>query len=702
MKRLSLKLLTFLVSSTLLGCGGGGGGSSGPSYTIDTFANTSGAPIELSENVISIEFSLNNPKTVEETTKYGTVTVLGENKYKYSIDPKYLVTYASMYNDDAITYPGLGITDSYDEIKFEDNDGNHKKVIINFFSDPLAWSQWHLRNIGKTTILPQNTEYTKNMVTGVDLNVMPAWVQGYTEKDIVVAVIDEDMEIAHEDLSSNVVPGKSYNVIDGSSDPSFDSSDSSLNEKGHGTAVSGILAASKNNKGGRGVAFDAKLIGYNLLHPKSTESESSILERILDLDNVHVINGSYGREDGRFIEKCIALEEFLVRSLAEKKVVPVRSMGNEYYDVDDECSQASYSSGTVDCFENFKGAFFESPFVITAGAMNSNGEKTSYGSTGTNLLVSAFGGDGPLIVTTDRTGCQIGYDESPTSDNSVYDSCKYSSNMDGTSSAAPEISGLVAILKSINPDLSNLQTKYILIKSTQKHAIEKMNRDQKVTTMLGSHNVINHDGWTTNRAGYKFNNKYGFGVPDSVVAVDIAKNCSKDVECARRAKLDDFVTANISEITSCQLVEEDTDYNHYRCQFNLSSLVDENEQKHPNMQIEDVALVFNNMVFKADNEECLSDYSASSYSYDDLYCRVFALLDTQIELTSPTSTHSILKHLKSITFAIDKGASMLSHAFYQETAKSSDVWQIDIKTKYKLDLTSNPVSFGFTVYGFDL
>ncbi len=539
---------------------------------------------------------------------------------------------------------------------------------------------------------------------------MPAWVQGYTGKNIVIAVIDEDMEIAHEDLSPNVLPGLSFNGATGSSDPSFDSSDATLNKNGHGTAVSGIIAAAKNDLGGRGLAFDAKLVGYNFLHPQNKKSESFYYEKVLALDTVHVVNGSYGAINGLYISKPYEYEWNQIYELAKRKVVIVRSMGNEYNDVyyptgitepTGECRTPEHSTGTVDCFENFKDSFYESPFVITAGAMNSNGGHTEYGSTGSNLLLSAFGGDSPKIVTTDRTGCQIGYDSSPTSDNKQYDSCKYSSRMNGTSSAAPELSGIAAIVKSVNPELSTLQTKYIMIKSAQNHKMPDMDADTSVTTTLGSRTVKNHDGWITNHAGYKFNNKYGFGVPDAAVAVDIAENCSKDAECVRRANIDDFVEVTTSDVGSCIRVTEESGYNRYRCQFNLSGLTDNNDQAHPNMQIEDVALVVNGMTFKADSESA-NDYSATSYSSADTECRFYALSNTQIELTSPYGTHSILKHLNSYSTTMEQGALLLSHAFYQEQAKNSDVWTIDVITKNKLDLSTRPLSFGFMVFGYDL
>ena len=88
-------------------------------------------------------------------------------------------------------------------------------------------------------------------------------VGGVQRNCIKVGVVDSGLEMAHEDLATNVDLSHSLNFITGTNDPT-----PSLIGHDHGTEVAGIIgAAAFNNKGGRGVAYRAKLRGYNLLAP---------------------------------------------------------------------------------------------------------------------------------------------------------------------------------------------------------------------------------------------------------------------------------------------------------------------------------------------------------------------------------------------------------------------------------------------------
>ena len=65
--------------------------------------------------------------------------------------------------------------------------------------DPLYSDQWHLKNLG----LPTGT-------AGEDANVESVWSE-FCGLGITIAVIDDGLDIAHEDLAANVVAGsKNY------------------------------------------------------------------------------------------------------------------------------------------------------------------------------------------------------------------------------------------------------------------------------------------------------------------------------------------------------------------------------------------------------------------------------------------------------------------------------------------------------------
>ena len=77
-------------------------------------------------------------------------------------------------------------------------------------TDPLYLTQWYLKNIGRLT------GYS-GLAAGEDLQVENVWASGLRGENIRVAVVDDALEVTHQDLTPNVVEGASYNYVsDGS------------------------------------------------------------------------------------------------------------------------------------------------------------------------------------------------------------------------------------------------------------------------------------------------------------------------------------------------------------------------------------------------------------------------------------------------------------------------------------------------------
>ncbi len=100
------------------------------------------------------------------------------------------------------------------------------------FNDPMLSQQWHYYNTTKK---------------GADINVKPVWEQYTTGNPaVIVSVVDEGVDLSHEDLAANCLPGGpngSRNFTNGSY---------SVEPMSHGTHVAGTIAAVSNN--GKGVA----------------------------------------------------------------------------------------------------------------------------------------------------------------------------------------------------------------------------------------------------------------------------------------------------------------------------------------------------------------------------------------------------------------------------------------------------------------
>ena len=83
-----------------------------------------------------------------------------------------------------------------------------------------------------------------------------AYEDGYTGSGVKVAVLDGGFDTSHTDLDANFITG--YDEEDDNNTPNADSHNSTMG--GHGTHVAGIIAAEKNGVGMHGVAYEASII----------------------------------------------------------------------------------------------------------------------------------------------------------------------------------------------------------------------------------------------------------------------------------------------------------------------------------------------------------------------------------------------------------------------------------------------------------
>ena len=106
--------------------------------------------------------------------------------------------------------------------------------------------QWGLKNTAQFPI--------DGMRVGCDIDIEPAWEITKGSNTIKIAVVDNGVQLDHPDLVNNLLPG--FNAMgDQSGDGSPYSYDTS-----HGTACAGVIAAADNGIGVVGVAPNCKII----------------------------------------------------------------------------------------------------------------------------------------------------------------------------------------------------------------------------------------------------------------------------------------------------------------------------------------------------------------------------------------------------------------------------------------------------------
>lgn len=384
--------------------------------------------------------------------------------------------------------------------------------------DPLLTYAWHISNSG------QSTFSNSGGVVGVDLNLNGI---SQTGLGVIIAVSDNGVEKDHEDLAANfdISISKNYNL----NTPSF-FGDPAPGTSAHGTAVTGIIAGVKNNGlGSAGIANQATIAGFQFIQSNIT---SSIM---VDQANgiYHIFNYSWGGYTCTFSSSptvYISQLEYGVKNLrAGRGAIYVKAAGNEYYSKLQDCFPTSgddeYYLGNTNLEEDHS-----YPWYILTAAINANGISSSYSSPGSAIWISAPGGEfgigTPAILTTDLSGCNAGNSQDTSTRNdfeggsSLNLDCNYTSTMNGTSSATPMVSGVVALMLQQNPQLSWRDVKHILATTARKIDPTRAATPHPLTNNLNGH--IYQLGWTTNTAGYDFHNWYGFGMVDASAAVNMA------------------------------------------------------------------------------------------------------------------------------------------------------------------------------------
>ncbi len=265
-----------------------------------------------------------------------------------------------------------------------------------------------------------------------------AWERA-TGRGIIIGIVDTGMDGTHPELKGKQLPG--MDCLTGQLHPP--DSDSSQEWDIHATHVAGIAAAwGNNNEGIVGIAPDAQIMIVQIFNAKLVTRQNTsgyvgdarVAKCIVwastmgpdgledSGDEAHVLNNSWG---GRGYSQTL---KDAIDVALENGVVFVNSMGNSYED------EVLYP-------KNYPG-------VLPVGATNPKDKKVDFSTMGANISVGAPGEDilsaWPL------------WDKKPTGEPYGY---QY---LSGTSMAAPQVSGALALLRELFPEATPYQLQKIL------------------------------------------------------------------------------------------------------------------------------------------------------------------------------------------------------------------------------------------------
>lgn len=343
-------------------------------------------------------------------------------------------------------------------------------------TDTYFTNQWNLEN-----------RDINGRSLGLDLNVRAAWpiTRG---AGTIIAVVDDGVELTHPEFSRNATNGLHFNFTNGTTNSMPVDVDDN-----HSTALAGLaLAQGNNHRGISGVAPAAGLASWKIFNGDIFDiTDEDAMDMFQYRSNVVAVqNHSWGNADvsllGPTLLESIGVSNAVAFGQNGRGVLMVRSGGNSR-DAAANVNDDGYASD---------------PRVVAVASVRTDGRATDYSNPGACLLVAAPGGDTDAsVIMTDRQGT-AGYNTGVyTNDFADYVN---SPLIIGTSFSAPQISGLAALIRSANTNLTYRDVQQILLLSARHFGSGDPDRRTNGAGLLVSHND-------------------GFGVPDAGRAVQLAR-----------------------------------------------------------------------------------------------------------------------------------------------------------------------------------
>ncbi len=269
---------------------------------------------------------------------------------------------------------------------------------------------------------------------GVNLvNAPEAWARGYTGQGVVVAVLDTGVDRNHADLAGNIWTNAGEIANDGLDNDGngyvddvygwnfANGNNNTLDGNRHGTHVAGTIAAANNGFGATGVAYNSRIMPVKVLDDSGSGSYSGVAQGIrYAVDNgADVINMSLG---GGSTDSAV---QSALQYASSRGVIVVMAAGNE------GAAQPGYPASSA------------TSWGLAVGAVNSSNQMASFSNrAGSNSSMRYVTAPGVQVYSTLPNG---GY-----------------GFLNGTSMAAPHVAGVVALMLSANPNLTDAQVRQII------------------------------------------------------------------------------------------------------------------------------------------------------------------------------------------------------------------------------------------------
>jgi subtilisin-like proprotein convertase family protein len=358
-------------------------------------------------------------------------------------------------------------------------------------NDPYFGEQWHLENTGQGDGL-----------AGEDVSAIDAWKITAGDPKIVIAIIDDGVDIDHPDLKDNIWENPDPSKKDRHGRNFYDDADPIFRydprpryfghpyhehrvNDNHGTPCAGVAAAAGNNQiGVAGIAFNCKILPVKIFGADEMARENKVADAIRYAGSIaDVLSCSWGwSSDTPSSDISLAIGEVARTGRKGKGAAVLCATGNK-------------TSPILQTSISFPASV---PEAIAVGASTNKGERAQYSCYGVGIdFVAPSNGGTKGIFTTDISTLNRGYN---TGDISMGDPAGlYYNDFGGTSSATPLAAGIAALILSVNPNLTQDQVRQIMRNTADK---------------IGGNHNYNPDGFSV---------EYGYGRVNAYKAVKAAK-----------------------------------------------------------------------------------------------------------------------------------------------------------------------------------
>lgn len=373
--------------------------------------------------------------------------------------------------------------------------------------------------IVRAAVVPDDTHMSD--LWGLNaINMPSAWEKETGSSSVYVAVIDSGIDWTNPDLSANVARSLGFTASGiTSTQPGFDN-------YGHGTHVAGTIGAVGNNGAGiTGINWDVQMIPVKILNNSGSGTTDTVIEgmnyvaRLMSQGyNIRAVNLSL-----ETYVKMTPVHDNLVsypmwrafKAIDEyNRAVIVVAAGNQGIAVGQATTYTKRNSSGGILFEPgcyaYPSSFVGLDNMISVSAANRSGTVASYSNT--NADISAPGGDyitdGSMILSTWIQNS--GY---------VTDEGISLRNEQGTSMAAPHVSGTAALLSAHDPDMTAYQIKQCILGSAASGAEGMLDADAAIRYQeyyglsLESESTENYAyrNWENYKEDYSYDNETSYG-----------------------------------------------------------------------------------------------------------------------------------------------------------------------------------------------